>query len=114
MPRVVSGQAAGREAREQSLIENAARRLSDPKFSEFHAIASPYLEVVRTMRPLDEKFADGTITPEERERYWKLDAKKSELWEPIHAYMYQDRWSKEDRKAMGQWLALMGNAPNQR
>jgi hypothetical protein len=95
-----------RESRNRAVLAEASKTIADPRFSAFRGLAEPYLAVVREMRPLDEKFAAGTITESERAAYWKLDARKSELWTPLHQHMYEARWSKDDRRAMGQWLML--------
>lgn len=106
-PSVPLGADAGaRQAREDAVLAEAKRALADPRFGEFRSLASGYVAVVREMRPLDRKFADGTISEEERAAYWKLDARKTAAWGQLHAIMFEERFSKADRKAMGQWIAL--------
>ncbi|MBL9147271.1 MAG: hypothetical protein JNM94_01115 [Phycisphaerae bacterium] len=105
-PAAVPSTPETRQARNKVVLEDAKRTIADPRFSAFRSLAEPYLAVMREMRPLDEKFAAGTISESERATYWKLDARKSELWAPLHQHMYDARWSKDDRRAMGQWLML--------
>ncbi|MBL9118910.1 MAG: hypothetical protein JNL80_03220 [Phycisphaerae bacterium] len=100
-----------RAEREREVLAEATKALADPRFSEFRTLAKPYLEVVAQMRPYDEQFAAGTITEEERAAYWELDGRKTKAWAAIHAHMFASRFTKADRKAMGQWLALHGQGP---
>lgn len=88
------------------MLADAERLLATPRFGDFRSAAARYIEIVREMRPLDLKFADGTIGESERETYWKLNEKKTAAWSRVHEVMFQEGFSREDRRAMGQWVSI--------
>jgi hypothetical protein len=95
-----------RERKRRNVLADAERTLAAPRFDEFRQAALPYLEIVKEMRPLDVKFAGDGLSESEREIYWKLDAKKNKAFAHLHEIMFRPEFDGEDRRAMGQWLAI--------
>ncbi len=89
-------------ARSQALV-------TELRFDEFRAAAKPYIATLRSMSPLDHKFADSSISAEERARYLELDTTKNAQWRAVWKCIYEERWSIEDRGAMMQWLLFESN-----
>ena len=79
----------------------------DRKFDEFRRRCAPFVELSAEMLPLGEKLADGSATAEERAEYFRLEKRADQLFKPLNAYMWNERWSEEDRAAMG-WILYGG------
>ncbi|RLS63869.1 MAG: hypothetical protein DWH96_05040 [Planctomycetota bacterium] len=89
-------------ARSQELV-------TELRFDDFRASAKPYIATLRSMLPLDRKFADSSISAEERAQYLELDTTKNAQWRAVWKCIYEERWSIEDRGAMMQWLLFESN-----
>lgn len=97
-PTAGSGATAGVAAEEPFKV--LAR---DSRFDEFRGMSARYMQLRRELYPLGLKLADGSATDDDRKRYYALEARVEEAWRPVNAYMWNDRWSEEDRAAMG-WI----------
>jgi hypothetical protein len=84
--------------------------VTELRFDDFRASAKPYIATLRSMLPLDRKFADRSISAEERAQYLELDTKKNAQWPAVWKCIYEERWSIEDRGAMMQWLLFESNS----
>ncbi len=99
-----SAEQANETSGEAQVRLRAAQIVSEDRFEQFRNLAKPYLTTVRSMLPLDHRFATNEITSEESARYWKLDATKNAQWRTVWNCIYDKQWSIEDRGAMMQWL----------
>lgn len=79
----------------------------DRKFDEFRRRSAPFVELSADMLPLGEKLADGSATAEERAEYFRLEKRADQLFKPLNAYMWNERWTEADRAAMG-WILYGG------
>lgn len=75
----------------------------DSRFNEFRSMSSRYMQMKRELYPLGVKLADGSASDDERRRYYALESRVEEAWKPVNAYMWDERWSEDDRAAMG-WI----------
>jgi hypothetical protein len=77
-----------------------------PRFEEFRRKAGRYIQLKRQLLPLGKKLADGTATPEERARHNRIEEAMAQEFRPLNAYLWDDRWTEEDRAAMG-WILFV-------
>lgn len=77
-----------------------------PKFEEFRRKAGRYIQLKRQLLPLGRKLADGTATAEERARHNRIEEAMAQEFRPLNAYLWDDRWTEEDRAAMG-WILFV-------
>jgi hypothetical protein len=77
-----------------------------PKFEEFRRKAGRYIQLKRQLLPLGRKLAEGTATAEERARHNRIEEAMAEEFRPLNAYLWDDRWTEEDRAAMG-WILFV-------
>ncbi len=81
-----------------------------PKFEEFRRKAGRYIQLKRQLLPLGRKLADGTATPDERARHNRIEDAMAQEFRPLNAYLWDDRWTEEDRAAMG-WILFVPPEP---
>lgn len=75
----------------------------EKKFDEFRRRCAPFVELSAEMLPLGAKLADGSATAEERAEYFRMEKRADQLFKPLNAYMWNERWTEQDRAAMG-WI----------
>jgi hypothetical protein len=84
----------------EELYQKLAR---DKKFDEFRRRSASFVELSAEMLPLGAKLADGSATAEERAEYFRMEKQADQLFKPLNAYMWNERWTEQDRAAMG-WI----------
>ena len=75
----------------------------DRKFDEFRRMAARYVQLKRSLLPYGEKLAQGLATPEDRAIHNRIEAAMAVEYPRLNNYIWQDRWTDDDRAAMG-WI----------
>lgn len=75
----------------------------DRKFDEFRRMAARYVQLKRSLLPYGEKLAQGAATPEDRAIHNRIEAAMAVEYPRLNNYIWQDRWTDDDRAAMG-WI----------
>ena len=75
----------------------------DRKFDEFRRMAARYVQLKRSLLPYGEKLAQGVATPEERALHNRIEDAMAVEYPRLNRYIWQDRWTDDDRAAMG-WI----------
>jgi hypothetical protein len=73
-------------------------------------MAARYIQLRAELLPYGRKLADGTASAEERRIHNRLEDAMALEFRRLNAYMWDDRWSEEDRAAMG-WILHGGMQP---
>lgn len=84
-------------------IEAFQKLAKDRKFDEFRRMCARYLQFKSKLLPYGQKLADGTSTAADREMHAKIEKAMEAEFPRINRYMWDDRWSEQDRAAMG-WI----------
>jgi hypothetical protein len=80
------------------------------RFDSFRSMAARYIQLRAELLPYGRKLADGTASAEERRIHNRLEDAMALEFRRLNAYMWDDRWSEEDRAAMG-WILHGGMQP---
>ena len=75
----------------------------DKKFDDFRRMCGRYLQLKAKLLPYGQKLADGVSTAEDRAMHAKIEKAMEAEFPRINRYMWDDRWSEQDRAAMG-WI----------
>jgi len=117
-PPVVTAEDVARELRLPAAPEVAVpegeephqKHARDPRFEGFRRMSARFIQLRREMLPYGRKLADGTATPADRRIHDRLQDASDQEFKRLNAYMWDDRWSDDDRAAMG-WILFGGLQP---
>ena len=118
MPPIVTAEEVARELRLPAAPEVTVpageephqKHARDPRFEGFRRMSARFIQLRREMLPYGRKLADGTATPEDRRIHDRLQDASDQEFKRLNAYMWDDRWSDDDRAAMG-WILFGGLQP---
>lgn len=79
------------------------KKAKDPRFEDFRRMCARYLQLKRELLPYAVKMAEGTSTAEDRAMHAKIEKAMEGEYPRINRYLWNDRWTQEDRAAMG-WI----------
>ncbi len=73
------------------------------KFDEFRRKSARYIQLRAELLPYGKLLADGAATTEQRATHNRIEHAAELAFKPLNSYMWDERWSEEDRAAMG-WI----------
>ena len=79
------------------------KKAKDPRFEDFRRMCARYLQLKRELLPYAVKMAEGTSTAQDRAMHAKIEKAMEAEYPRINRYLWNDRWTQEDRAAMG-WI----------
>jgi hypothetical protein len=78
----------------------------DRKFDEFRRMSARYVQLKRQLLPLGRKLAEGVASPSERALHTRIEDAIAVEFPRLNRYIWEDRWSEQDRAAMG-WILFV-------
>lgn len=78
----------------------------DRKFDEFRRMSARYVQLKRQLLPLGRKLAEGVASPNERALHTRIEDAIAVEFPRLNRYIWDDRWSEQDRAAMG-WILFV-------
>ena len=88
-------------------FQQAAR---SSKFDSFRSMSVRYIQLRAELLPYGKKLADGVATPEERRVHNRIEEAMGAEFRRLNRYMWDNRWTDEDRAAMG-WILYGAQQP---
>jgi hypothetical protein len=88
-------------------FQKAAR---SSKYDTFRSMSVRYVQLRSELLPYGKKLADGSATPEERRVHNRIEEAMGVEFRRLNRYMWDSRWSDEDRAAMG-WILYGAQQP---
>lgn len=88
-------------------FQKAAR---SSKYDSFRSMSVRYIQLRAELLPYGKKLADGVATPEERRVHNRIEEAMGVEFRRLNRYMWDSRWTDEDRAAMG-WILYGAQQP---
>jgi hypothetical protein len=81
-------------------------KMHTAQFAEFRSMCRPLFALRDEMKPLEYALAVGSATSDQVDTFNALESKSRDEVKKLNTYMWQDRWSADDRRTMSMIMYL--------
>ena len=97
---------SGNTAGTPVIPDKLAADMAMPQYVEFRGMCRTLFALRDEMQPLEHALAVGSATPAQVDRFNDLDADARREQQRLNVYMWQDRWTADDRRVMAMIMYL--------